>query len=213
MAQRCAPVTGTKRLAVPDHEGDVGPGRQAQLEDLHAVQPGVGPIRTVSTSASRAPQRRRLDVELARGHRARHPEQPRRPGQRRALHQREHDDDDEDQIEDLRGPRDAARQRDRRQHDRYGAAQAGPGQEGLLRPTAPGTRSAMTSTDSGRASSTSTSPTPIAGSTRPGSRAGSASSPSSTKSPIWAIQPIAFGEPAHRRAVRQARFPSTRPAR
>ena len=42
-------------------------------------------------------------------------------------------------------PGDAQRERDRGQHDRHRAAQAGPGQEGLLAPAEPGTRSALSS--------------------------------------------------------------------
>jgi hypothetical protein len=73
-----------------------------------------------------------LDVQRLAGRDDTKP--PRYPGQRRALQHREHDDDDEDDVEQPGRSRDPGAQRDRRQHDGDRAAQARPGQEGLLPP-------------------------------------------------------------------------------
>ncbi len=55
--------------------------------------------------------------------------------------------------------------------------------------------SVAASTAAGRARNTSTSPTTMAGRTWAGSRAGEASRPSMTNSPIWASQPIPSAKP------------------
>jgi len=101
------------------------------------VQPGPGGDLRLEQVGAEFFQRRGLHDDLDGLYWRDHAEPPSRPRQGGALGQREHSDDDEDEVEQARGARHAGAERDGGQHDRHRPAQPGPGQERLLPPAQP----------------------------------------------------------------------------
>ena len=197
---------GHERLPVADHQGDVGPARQPQLEHLDPVQGGARPDADGDDVGVQGSERRALDVEPDGRQRPRDAAEPRHPAAGVGPCTR------------VRRPR--ARPRRRRPGWRraprcasgivastIGTAPRSPAQdeEGLLAPRHAEPRDAGHHAEAAGRRAAATRPSATAGSTCPGSRAGSASSPSSTNSPIWAIQPMRLGEAPDGGAVRQPR--------
>ena len=194
---------GTNALAVAHDQRDVGPGGQPQLEHSHAVQPRR-PAR-LSTCEQRRRRARRAGSTRRRGRRwwagSASPSRRATQGRVGACTRVKMTTSTKTRSKSHAAPGVPTVTRHGGEHDRHGAAQPGPGQEGLVAPRHPGTAAATTSTDSGRASSSSDEPDDERRhELRRGSSAGVASSPSSTNSPIWASQPSAVGEAAARPA-------------
>ena len=141
--------------------------RQPQLADLDAVHPRAGGDGDLQQVGGDPFEGRRLDVEAARL-------ATRRATRSQRGHQRQRRAGE--QGVDRRPSRRRCRRAARRpstpsasgmvvEHDRYGAAQPGPGDERQLAPAASGATTALTSTDSGRATKVSISPATTASTT------------------------------------------------
>ena len=133
-AHQPAGVVGHEGAAVPDDQHDGGVLGQPELGQVDAVQPGPGGHGHLHEVGVELVQRRGLDDDVPRGQRGGDAEPAGHPGQRPALHQGEDDDEHEDGVEDDRRAGHVRGERERGQHDRDGAAQAGPGDERLLAP-------------------------------------------------------------------------------
>jgi hypothetical protein len=94
---------GDEAVAAADNEGQVRLGGEPKLEDLHAMQLGPGGDLRLQQVGAEFFQRRGLhdDLDGLCGHEQAEP--PGRPRQGGALHQREHSDDDEDEVEQAGG--------------------------------------------------------------------------------------------------------------
>src|SRR6266568_1596167 len=128
---------GDEAAAAADNEGQVHLGGEPELEDLHAVQPGPGGDLRLEQVGAEFFQRRGLHDDLDGLYWRDHAEPPSRPRQGGTLRQREHSDDDEDEVEQAGRAGHAGADRDGGQHDRHRPAQPGPGQERLLPPRQP----------------------------------------------------------------------------